>query len=221
MGVKMNLILSFRLQLIIYILLSTFFSISLSSQDCSVHGIDNGDHQFTFAAGARLGQTFIACQDGTLDTIKVNLLTSGNYDLWVCTPNGTPIDDALKSSFVVTNVGVQSIPLIPPVEVLSGTLYEFQLTNSSQNFTYRRHGGPSGVPPGDYPLGNRTSNGNNTIADLDFDVIISSASVSNPLSCSTSTQVVAVPTLSTWALIVLALMLSIIGITSQRQIALN
>jgi hypothetical protein len=86
-------------------------------------------------SGARIGQTFTACQDGFIESIglQVNNYIGPNFSLYISSPTGGLLAGP-HQSFQITSIpispsGFQIIVLDPPFPVVSGNEYEYQVEN--------------------------------------------------------------------------------------------
>ena len=193
-----------------------FFSFLLFAIDaqaqCQIHNLDtpNGAGTTTCAANQPSGQTFTACQDGSITSISVsfrvdgsNSPQAGNYELYLGADPGslTPLPTTPVSTVVVGVAPINGQPLVfnlsVPFPVLNdGTLYRFEATNTTGSSAFDFIGS-------DYPDGVFTNHASSHVSDFDLDFEIQIA-----------VAAAAVPTLGEWGLILLALLLLVFGLAS-------
>ena len=181
--------------------------------DCVVHGRDGQDSQFFTSQNNHLGQTFVACQTGTITSIDLTLFTpSSDYNFWIGTPTGASLTGVPYETFSVSSAaGPVTVNLTTPFPVTQGTTYEFQINNTSTLFSYQRFGAVGAPSEGDYFCGYRTSDGSITDADLDFGINIIGTG-DNFICTRAFNAPEPVPTLSQWSLLILGLLLLNLGL---------
>ncbi|MGB0929497.1 MAG: hypothetical protein ACPGVB_01890 [Chitinophagales bacterium] len=200
-----NWFLSFYL---IFFLLLTSTSPSLNAQ-CTVHNADLGTGDFFSLGTSQVGQTFLACENGVVCSISVGFddgSQAGDYELYLDTDPGVnnllpPIavatlsinNDLVGDQIVIFNLTV-------PFTVSTGTLYRFALVNTGTSVFGVKLNNPEDYPDGVFVNVDGSFLANN---DLDFEVSINN-------TCPTSNPA-AIPTLSEWGLLILALLLMTLG----------
>ena len=163
---------------------------------------------------SRVGQTFTSCQDGQIDQISFevtqklpdNPFVAGMYELYITSgPSvaGVPIPGPPHQIITLNALGVHIIAIDPPMPVVNGNMYEFELVHQTSG------NGLCIVADKDYyPDGECTAGSIPLPAfDLNFNVTI----VPIPPTVPT------VPTVGEWGLLILGLSMLIFGIVAVRQ----
>ncbi|MEZ4885319.1 MAG: IPTL-CTERM sorting domain-containing protein [Chitinophagales bacterium] len=188
-----------------------FCSSDLNAQ-CTVHGVDGGNTSFGLVVGEVLGQSFQACQSGEITSITIvnegNPIfpsPSGTHELRIAAITAPPIaviGDPVYQTFDTaggTSDETVTITLNTPFPVTAGNDYAFDITPGG-DLSITAQQLPSDEPSGiAYVIFG--SFAQFTSHDLDFGVAISAAA--GPAA--------AIPTLSQWGLIILALLLMTAG----------
>jgi hypothetical protein len=157
------------------------------------------------------GQQFIACETGTITSVKVNT-SGGDIELYLVKGDGTAIDYAQPyQKFMGQNAGLVELTLNQPFSVEHNQKYALAIGNVANVIFDMNPVGPpanNALPDGQFSF-EFTNTGNLnlvTASDLVFAVNIRSLTI--------------IPTLSQWSLIILCLLIINIGLFKLKQLKL-
>ena len=116
--------------IICFLLCLVGITVNAAVVECSIENANDPNGGFPFGTDL-VGQQFLACDDGFIESIEVQT-SGGNLDLYLVTGNGSAITYGVPlQSFSGTPSGLVKLELTNPFPVNDGQLYAFAIGGMS------------------------------------------------------------------------------------------